>query len=177
MFRALFIKEWTQLRTLRWVGFGLGALLPLFLLAGAEASRQGWFAGGISANYDTRTVFVSAMPRFLVGVWGFLALLVAGQVFIGRLTTSSWSVPNDEAPLASSSPTTSQVRLFSRIISPIGLVFPNRFWRTVSPRMQTDLPDCSSLARNERPMTIGQSTTSRYRLSVPTIDVEVLSAP
>ena len=27
MFRALWIKHWAQLRTLRWVGFGLGVVL------------------------------------------------------------------------------------------------------------------------------------------------------
>ena len=43
MFRALWIKHWVQLRTLRWVGFGLAVALPVIIWSGAAAGKRGWF--------------------------------------------------------------------------------------------------------------------------------------
>jgi len=82
MFRALWIKQWVQLRTLRWVGFGLGILLPFFLWAGAGAARRGWF-GFKLAGYDLTTLFAEALPAFCVVLWCLLALMFAAQTFAG----------------------------------------------------------------------------------------------
>jgi hypothetical protein len=82
MFRALWIKHWAQLRTLRWVGFGLGVVLPFFLWAGAAASRRGWF--GISlGSYDLATLFGEALPGLSAALWGLLAVMFAAQTFAG----------------------------------------------------------------------------------------------
>ena len=83
MFRALWIKEWSQLRTLRWVGFGLGALLPLFALVGASAARDGSGVLGRVAGFSSRDLLVLVVPPLISGLWGLLALLIAGQAFLG----------------------------------------------------------------------------------------------
>ena len=69
MFRALWIKHWVQLRTLRWVGFGLGIALPFFLWAGAAAGKRGWFGFNVG-SYDLTTLFGEALPPFSADLWG-----------------------------------------------------------------------------------------------------------
>jgi ABC-type transport system involved in multi-copper enzyme maturation permease subunit len=83
MLRALLRKEWTQLRALRWVGFGLGALLPLFLLAYAEAASRGWTPHGLQSGYTVRGLFMDALPIMMIGLWGLLSLLFCSQAFAG----------------------------------------------------------------------------------------------
>ena len=56
MFSALLPKEWTQLRALRWIGLALGLLLPLFLVASAEAAQKGWLPLGRVTNYSPETL-------------------------------------------------------------------------------------------------------------------------
>jgi hypothetical protein len=83
MFRALLSKEWTQLRTLRWVGFGLGILQPPFLIATASAAQRGWLPYGSVGGFSSADLMLSAMPMLLVGLWGLLALLMTAQSFAG----------------------------------------------------------------------------------------------
>ena len=82
MFRALWIKQWVQLRTLRWVGFGLGIVLPFFLWAGAAAGKRGWFGFNLG-DYDLVTLFGEALPAFSTALWGLLAVMFAAQTFAG----------------------------------------------------------------------------------------------
>lgn len=82
MFRALWIKQWAQLRTLRWVGLGLGIVLPFFLWAGAAAGKRGWLGFNLG-NYDLVTLFGEALPAFSTALWGLLAVMFAAQTFAG----------------------------------------------------------------------------------------------
>ncbi|MCH7780699.1 MAG: ABC transporter permease subunit, partial [Acidobacteria bacterium] len=82
MFRALWIKQWAQLRTLRWVGFGLGIVLPFFLWGGAAAGKRGWLGFNLG-SYDLVTLFAEALPAFSVMLWGLLAVMFAAQTFAG----------------------------------------------------------------------------------------------
>ena len=82
MFRALWIKHWVQLRTLRWVGLGLGIALPFFLWAGAAAGKRGWFGFSVG-TYDLTTLFGEALPPFSAALWGLLAVMFAAQTFAG----------------------------------------------------------------------------------------------
>ncbi len=82
MFRALWIKQWVQLRTLRWVGLGLGIVLPFFLWAGAAAGTRGWLGFNLG-SYDLVTLFAEALPAFSVALWGLLAVMFAAQSFAG----------------------------------------------------------------------------------------------
>ena len=82
MFRALWIKHWVQLRALRWVGFGLGIVLPFFLWAGAAAGKRGWFGFRVG-NYDLTTLFGEALPPLSAMLWGALAVMFAAQTFAG----------------------------------------------------------------------------------------------
>ncbi len=82
MFRALWIKQWVQLRTLRWVGLGLGIVLPFFLWAGAAAGKRGWLGFNLG-NYDLVTLFGEALPAFSTALWGLLAVMFAAQTFAG----------------------------------------------------------------------------------------------
>jgi len=83
MLRALFRKEWTQLRALRWVGFCLGALMPLLLIALAEAASRGLTPYGQLSDYSSRDLFMDALPIMLAALWGLLALLICSQAFAG----------------------------------------------------------------------------------------------
>jgi ABC-type transport system involved in multi-copper enzyme maturation permease subunit len=83
MLRALLRKEWVQLRALRWVGFCLGALMPLLLVALAEAASRGLTPYGELSSYTTRDLFMDALPIMLVALWGLLALLICSQAFAG----------------------------------------------------------------------------------------------
>ena len=82
MFRALWIKQWVQLRTLRWVGFGLNLVMPLFLWTGAAAAKRGWFPFHVD-EYSLTTLFGEALPAFSVLLWGLLAVMFAAQTFAG----------------------------------------------------------------------------------------------
>ena len=82
MFRALWIKHWVQLRTLRWVGFGLCVALPFFLWTGAAAAKRGWFPFAVG-DYSLTTLFGEALPSFSVLLWAFLAVMLAAQTFAG----------------------------------------------------------------------------------------------
>jgi hypothetical protein len=81
MFRALLIKEWRQLRMLRWVGFGLGILIPPFLIAAADAAQRGWLPFGRVGSYSVAELLDTAMPALLIGLWALLALLMTAQSF------------------------------------------------------------------------------------------------
>jgi len=81
MLRALWIKEWTQLRSLRWVGFGLGILFPPFLVTVAEAARRGWIPLASMSGYSVRDLFLNALPGLATALWGLLALMMASQAF------------------------------------------------------------------------------------------------
>jgi ABC-type transport system involved in multi-copper enzyme maturation permease subunit len=83
MLRALFRKEWMQLRALRWVGFCLGALMPLLLIALAEAASRGLTPYGRLSDYSNRDLFMDALPIMLAALWGLLALLICSQAFAG----------------------------------------------------------------------------------------------
>ena len=82
MFKALWIKHWVQLRTLRWVGFGLCVVLPFFLWTGAAAARRGWFPFSVG-DYSLMTLFGEALPAFSVLLWALLAVMFAAQTFAG----------------------------------------------------------------------------------------------
>lgn len=83
MFRALLRKEWAQLRAIRWVGFGLGALLPFFLLVVAEAAKSGRLPFGRISDYSTDQLMSTALPLLGAGLWWLLALLLSAQTFAG----------------------------------------------------------------------------------------------
>jgi len=83
MLRALLRKEWLQLRSLRWVGFCLGALMPLLLVALAEAASRGLTPYGQLSDYSSLDLFMDALPLMLVALWGLLALLICSQAFAG----------------------------------------------------------------------------------------------
>jgi ABC-type transport system involved in multi-copper enzyme maturation permease subunit len=89
MFNALLHKEWIQLRALRWIGLALGLLLPLFLVASAEAAQKGWLPFGRVSNYSPETLYLEVLPAFVVGLWMLLALLITGQVFAGDRATGT----------------------------------------------------------------------------------------
>jgi len=82
MFRALWWKEWRQLRLLRWSGLGIGLLLPPFLLAVAEAGSRGFSLFGGISSYTAATVVQEALPMVMaLAVWPLLALMTAAQAF------------------------------------------------------------------------------------------------
>ncbi len=83
MFRALVIKEWSQMRSLRWAGLGLGVLLPILLLGSAEAGVRGWLPSQKLTSYSSETLFLELYPLLLLVLWGLLALLISNQVFSG----------------------------------------------------------------------------------------------
>jgi hypothetical protein len=82
MFRALYIKQWVQLSTLRWVGFGLCVVLPFFLWTGAAAAKRGWFPFTVG-EYSLTTLFGEALPAFSILMWALLAVMFAAQTFAG----------------------------------------------------------------------------------------------
>lgn len=85
MFKALLWKEWRQLASLRWVGLGLGALLPIAALTFASGARQRWmpFVHGGRA-YSAEEILVEAIPLlFVLGLWPLVTLLVTTQSFSG----------------------------------------------------------------------------------------------
>ena len=82
MFRALWIKQWVQERTLRWVGVGLCVALPFFLWSGAAAAKRGWFPFSVG-DYSLMTLFGEALPGFSILLWTFLAVMFAAQSFAG----------------------------------------------------------------------------------------------
>ena len=84
MFRALLWKEWRELRLLRWCGIGVGLLVPLVLLAGAELARQGWLPFAHVRSYSAAAVLQDAVPLILaIAVWPLLALMSSAQAFAG----------------------------------------------------------------------------------------------
>ena len=83
MFRALVVKEWKQLRMMRWVSVGLALLVPFFLVAGAEGAQQGWLPFDNLSTYSMHTLMMEALPAFLIGLWGLLALLFTAQAYTG----------------------------------------------------------------------------------------------
>ncbi len=92
MFRALVWKEWKQLRPLLFAGIGLGALLPLVLVAGAEAGRRGLSPLGRLSAYSTRELFVDLLPGMLgLALWPSMALLATAQAYCGdRAAGTEW---------------------------------------------------------------------------------------
>jgi hypothetical protein len=80
--RALWLKEWKQLRWLRRLGLALALLLPLVCVGAAEAGRQGWLPAKIT-SYSPRTLFVELVPALLIALGGLLALLFSCQSFAG----------------------------------------------------------------------------------------------
>jgi hypothetical protein len=84
MLRALLWKEWRQLRALRIAGLALGVVLPLALLGGAAAARNGFAPFGRVGGNETRTILLEVHPAFLaLGLWPLVALLVVSQAFAG----------------------------------------------------------------------------------------------
>ena len=85
MLRTLLWKEWRQLRQLRWVGAGLGMLLPMVALTAPTAARQGWIPfTQAGRGYSSNEVLMEALPLALVfGLWPLLALLMTSQSFSG----------------------------------------------------------------------------------------------
>jgi hypothetical protein len=81
MFKALLIKEWVQLRALRWVGFLLGVLLTPFVMATTEAARRGWLPFGSVSSYSVRDLLLTAIPALTIALWGLLVLLLTCQAF------------------------------------------------------------------------------------------------
>ena len=82
MFSALIQKEWRQLRPLRWAGVGLGALIPLAFLAGAEAAHRGWAPLGTVSSYTFHNILLELVPwTFALGLWPLAALLTTAQTF------------------------------------------------------------------------------------------------
>ena len=82
MFRALWRKEWRQLRLLRWSGVGIALLLPPILLSVAEAARRGWTVLGQVSSYTTANVVQELVPMFMaLAVWPLLALMTAAHAF------------------------------------------------------------------------------------------------
>ncbi|HEX6853108.1 MAG TPA: ABC transporter permease [Candidatus Polarisedimenticolaceae bacterium] len=81
MFRALFLKEWRQLRTLRWGGIVLTLVLPIAFLIGAEAASRGW-AFGTLRSYSTKTLWGEALPATLaLAVWPLFTALQAAHAW------------------------------------------------------------------------------------------------
>ena len=90
MFSALIHKEWRQLRALRWAGVGLGALIPLAFLAGAEAAHRGWAPLGTVSSYTFRSILLELVPwAFALGLWPLAALLTTAQSFCGDRTNGT----------------------------------------------------------------------------------------
>ncbi len=85
MFRTLLLKEWKQLRALRWVGLGLGAMVLFVGLSAPSAARQGWLPFiEMSRPYTLHEILIGAMPAVLaLGLWPLISLLVSVQAFAG----------------------------------------------------------------------------------------------
>jgi ABC-type transport system involved in multi-copper enzyme maturation permease subunit len=84
MLRALWWKEWRELRLLRWAGIAIGAILPALFLASAEAGVRGWLPFGRVSSYSTRTILMDLVPRVLaLGLWPLMALMVTAEAFAG----------------------------------------------------------------------------------------------
>jgi len=85
MLRTLLWKEWRQLRQLRWVGAGLGALLPMVALFAPRAARHGWVPFvGTTDPYSANEILLEALPLALgLGLWPLIALLMTAQAFSG----------------------------------------------------------------------------------------------
>jgi hypothetical protein len=91
VFRALFLKEWRQLRTLRWGALIVTLVLPFALLVGAEASRRGWAFATVK-EYSTRTLWGEAFPLTLVAaVW---------PLFTAMITAHAWCAERREGTVA-----------------------------------------------------------------------------
>src|SRR2546422_9588463 len=84
VFKALLWKEWRQLLALRWSGCALGAALPAFFIAGAEAASRGLYPLGRVSGYSTTQILVEAVPyTLIIGLWPLLGLLLGAQAFSG----------------------------------------------------------------------------------------------
>src|SRR5881628_341761 len=84
-FRTIIKNEWRQLRPLRWVGYGLGILLPFLFIAGAHAASRGWSPLVSIPEYSLRTILIEAVPLALaLGLWPLTALLTTTQAFTGE---------------------------------------------------------------------------------------------
>jgi ABC-type transport system involved in multi-copper enzyme maturation permease subunit len=93
MLRALFLKEWKQLRALRWVGLGLGLVVLLVALAAPAVARQGWLPfADITRSYSAKEIILDALPAaFAIGLWPLIAFLVVVQTFAGDRNTGTES--------------------------------------------------------------------------------------
>jgi ABC-type transport system involved in multi-copper enzyme maturation permease subunit len=92
MLEALFLKEWRQLRVLRWAGIVLGAVLPALVVAGAEAGRRGWLPFGRGGEWSNQEVLGSLSPAMVcLFVWPLMALLLAAQAFTADASTGTES--------------------------------------------------------------------------------------
>src|SRR5215831_2958091 len=84
MFKALVWKEWRQLAHVRWGGLGLGAVLPLAFVAGAQLASHGWLPTGTIKDYSSRDLMYELLPAaFALGLWPLIGLLLASQAFGG----------------------------------------------------------------------------------------------
>lgn len=82
---ALLWKDWRQLRHLRWACTALGALLPVFFVAGAELGRQGLSPFGRGGSYSMSSMLRDAVPGALAfAIWPLAALLFVAQTFAGE---------------------------------------------------------------------------------------------
>lgn len=89
MMRSLLWKEWRQLKTLRW-GLGtLPALLPVLLIAAAEAAVRGWLPFGTVRGYTVTGIVMDIMPPLLAIVWLVGALLMTAQATVGDRATGT----------------------------------------------------------------------------------------
>lgn len=80
--RGLFIKEWTQMALLRWVGFALGLAVPPGLLIIARFSEKGWIPLVSKGTHYRFDELLEAPTGFvLIVIWGLMALLFGCHVF------------------------------------------------------------------------------------------------
>ena len=81
MFRALFSKEWRQLRALRWGALAVTAILPVAFVVGAAAAERGWALARLR-GYSAATMWGEALPAALViVVWPLFAALFAAHAW------------------------------------------------------------------------------------------------
>jgi hypothetical protein len=82
MLRALVWKEWRELRLLRLTGLGLGLVLPIAFLLGAEGFRRGLLPFGGKGGYSLVDLFHHLLPSALaLALWPLFSLLTVAQAF------------------------------------------------------------------------------------------------